>query len=186
MTREELGRRIKAAREASQLTLKAVEADAGISATHISEIERGKTSPTIGVLLRIARALERDPAYFLEATELSEVSLVGSADRIRESLPEKAGSIERLTTSIAGGRMQVCRIALSPGRSHRAVAHAHEGNEAAVVLAGAIRFRIAGQIHELIVGDAIHFDAGFDHSYENASRVDDATMLWVSTRRDAS
>lgn len=186
MKPEELGRRIKKAREARQLTLKAVEADAGISATHISEIERGKTSPTVGALLRIARALRRDPAYFLESNELAEVSLVTANDRIRRSLPEKSGTIEPLTPSIPGGRLQVSRIVLVPGKSHRATAHAHDGNEAAIVLAGAVRFRVAGQTHELLAGDAIHFDAALPHAYENASHIDDATMVWVSTRRDAS
>jgi transcriptional regulator with XRE-family HTH domain len=42
---EVLGQRLKACRTEAGLTLKAMEARAGVSATHISEIERGKTSP---------------------------------------------------------------------------------------------------------------------------------------------
>ena len=57
LDKAELGSRIKKTREAKHLTLKSIEASAGISATHISEIERGKTSPTLGALLRIAGAL---------------------------------------------------------------------------------------------------------------------------------
>ena len=77
------------------MTLKNVEAKASISATHISEIERGKTSPTIGALLRIADALEKDPAYFIEADELDDVSFIALEDRqkprARHSLYEIVG-----------------------------------------------------------------------------------------------
>ena len=80
ISKEEIGRRIKKMREEHHLTLKNVEAKAGISATHISEIERGKTSPTIGALIRIADALGKDPAYFIEDEELRDVSFLALED----------------------------------------------------------------------------------------------------------
>ena len=61
----ELGRRIKMLRIAAGLTLKDLEERGGISATHVSEIERGKASPTIGALARIAHALGVRPAVLL-------------------------------------------------------------------------------------------------------------------------
>src|SRR6185503_15856285 len=65
-TPEELGRRIKMLRVSCGLTLKDLEERGGISATHVSEIERGKASPTVGALSRIARALGLRPAALLE------------------------------------------------------------------------------------------------------------------------
>ena len=110
MTRQiDLGHRIKRTRESKQLTLKAVEDAARISATHVSEIERGKTSPTIGVLVRIANALGVTPAYFLEDEELGNVSVVAAEDRVHVSLPDARGAVEQLTTSIAGGRRRLHR-----------------------------------------------------------------------------
>ena len=58
--REELGRRIRGLRAERHLTFRQGEEVSGLSATHLSEIERGRTSPTIGALTRIARALGRD------------------------------------------------------------------------------------------------------------------------------
>ena len=74
--RSELGKRVKKVRESMHLTLKNIEARAGISATHISEIERGKTSPTLGALIRISKALGKEPAYFVEENDLSDASVV--------------------------------------------------------------------------------------------------------------
>jgi type IV pilus assembly protein PilB len=56
-----------------EMTLKNVETLSGLSSTHISEIERGMTSPTIGALIRIAHALKKDPSYFIEERKLIEV-----------------------------------------------------------------------------------------------------------------
>ena len=75
---DELGRRIRNLRLQQRMTLKQVEESSGLSATHLSEIERGRTSPTIGALVRIARALQKDTSYFIEAEERAEVAFVPS------------------------------------------------------------------------------------------------------------
>jgi transcriptional regulator with XRE-family HTH domain len=181
--KSELGKRIKKTREEKHLTLKSIEAAAGISATHISEIERGKTSPTLGALLRIAKALGRDPAYFLEEEDLGEISVVTLENRLRESLPDGAGTLERLTTCIPGGRLQAGLVTLEPGKAHRQEKHSHFGNEAAVVLSGSIRFLVGEGAFELDEGDAIHYHATEPHRYENASKHDRSSMVWMCTVR---
>lgn len=180
----ELGRRIKKSREEKHLTLKSIEAAAGISATHISEIERGKTSPTLGALLRIASALGKDPAYFLEEEDLGAISAVTLENRLRESLPEGVGTIERLTTCIPGGRLQVAIITLEPGMARRTEKHSHFGNEAVVILSGSFRFFVGEGEFELDEGDAIHFHATEAHRYENASKHETSSMIWMCTVRD--
>ena len=74
-SKEELGERIKRFRLDRNLTLKEVELKAKVSATHVSEIERGMTSPTIGALTKIARAMGTEPSYFLESDPYPPVSL---------------------------------------------------------------------------------------------------------------
>lgn len=182
--KSELGRRIKKTREEKHQTLKSIEAAAGISATHISEIERGKTSPTLGALLRISRALGRDPAYFLEEEDLGTVSVVTMENRLRESLPDGAGTLERLTTCIPGGRLQAGIVTLEPDRAHRGEKHSHFGNEAAVVLSGSVRFLVGEGVFELEAGDAIHYHATEAHNYENASKHDNSSIIWMCSVRD--
>jgi transcriptional regulator with XRE-family HTH domain len=181
----ELGKRIKKARESKHLTLKSIESTARISATHISEIERGKTSPTLGALLRIAGSLGKDPAYFLEEEDLGEISTVTIENRLREPLPGHAGTRERLTTCIPGGRLQAMIITLEPGKTHRADQHSHYGNEAALMMSGTIRFQFSDDSVELSEGDAIHFHCAEPHSYENVSKQESASMIWMCTVRDA-
>jgi transcriptional regulator with XRE-family HTH domain len=186
LDKAELGKRIKRIRESKHLTLKNIEAAASISATHVSEIERGKTSPTLGVLVRISRALGKDPAYFIEEQELGDISLVTAENRIQESLKGGAGTIERLTSSIPGGRLQACVITLEEAKTHRGEMHTHHGNEAALVLSGRFLFKVGGDEFELGEGDSIYYDALEPHSYKNASSDRKASMLWVCTERSAT
>jgi transcriptional regulator with XRE-family HTH domain len=186
LDKAELGKRIKRIRESKHLTLKNIEAAANISATHISEIERGKTSPTLGALVRISRALGKDPAYFIEEQELGDISLVTAENRIQESLKGAAGTIERLTSSIPGGRIQACVITLDEAKTHRGEPHAHHGNEAALVLSGRFLFKVAGEEYQLDEGDSIYYDALEPHSYRNAASDRKSSMLWVCTERTAT
>jgi transcriptional regulator with XRE-family HTH domain len=186
LEKSELGKRIKKVRENKHLTLKNIEAAAGISATHISEIERGKTSPTLGALIRISKALGKDPSYFIEKEDLGDTSLVTMENRIRESLDNGAGTLERLTSSIPGGRLQGCLITLEPGKSHRSEPHTHHGNEAAVVLSGNVRFTVSEQTHNLGEGDSITYDALTPHAYDNNSQSEPASIIWICTERGVS
>jgi transcriptional regulator with XRE-family HTH domain len=183
LDRSKLGKRMKRVRESRHLTLKNIEAEAGISATHVSEIERGKTSPTLGALIRISRALGKDPAYFVEEEDLGETSLVTVENRIQESYANGAGTFERLTSSIPGGRLQGSIVRLNPARSYHDVPHSHHGNEAAAVLSGRVVFSVAGENHVLEEGDSILYDALERHSFANASAHETSVIFWVCTER---
>lgn len=185
MDNHEIGRRIKSVRQDRGLTLKAVEATSGVSATHVSEIERGAASPTVGALVRIARALGKHPGFFLEENEVGDLSVVTRPDRMRESAGPGV-TVERLTAGIPGGRVQAAQVTLAPGRSHRATAHAHDGAEVIVVLAGRVAVTMDGVAYDLGPGDAVHFDATRPHAYANDSRDEPAVILWLASRRDVA
>src|SRR5262245_29828956 len=111
---EELGRRIRKCRLDSRMTLKAVEQASGLSATHLSEIERGRTSPTIGALVRIARALNRDASYFIEREERNSVAHL-TWDAVKPVDQGGGGSAALLSPGIPGSRLFAYRLVLAPG-----------------------------------------------------------------------
>ena len=183
ITKEEIGRRIKKIREQQHLTLKNVEAKAGISATHISEIERGKTSPTIGALIRIADALGKDPAYFIEDEELNDVSFIALEDRVTKKLESRAGEVEVLTNSIPSGKINSQLITLAPSPSGEVECHAHDADEAVLVLSGSVRFRVKDDEFVLGEGDSIYYVASQEHGFSNASDTEEAKMIWFASER---
>lgn len=61
-----IGAQLRQAREKKGLTLVELGKISGVSYTHISEIERGKTSPSLKTLDKLADALEISTSYFLQ------------------------------------------------------------------------------------------------------------------------
>lgn len=138
------------------MTLKQVESASGLSATHLSEIERGRTSPTIGALVRIARALEKDVSYFIEQEERSDV-----AHHLREQvagLAVGAGvTAESLTPGIPGSSLFPYRIRLDPGPGAELRLSAQDlpGDVVVHVQSGRLQAEVDGRPSALGPGDTL-------------------------------
>lgn len=178
-TKEELGKRLRAARFQRNLTLKQVAARCGMSATHISEVERGKTSPTIGALQRIASALEENPSYFVREDIIEPVNLTPAGARRGFLATESKGApvpIEFLSPGIRGGYLQVMRKVGPPGE--KGTGEPHIGEIVAICVRGSVRVTVGDQSWTLREGDTIQTrtDDGF-----TAEVVGDeeAETLWV-------
>jgi len=163
----ELGRRIKRLRIERGLTLKDLEARGGISATHVSEIERGKASPTVGALGRIAVALGVRPALLVPGSGLPEIQVVRAAEREGSALKRGTLVVAPLTGPTHGARLGAHRMTLAPSDGP-ALTHRHEGEECVTVLSGSVEIRVGEESWVLNEGDAVHFRAHLTHSYANA------------------
>jgi transcriptional regulator with XRE-family HTH domain len=184
MHARDIGQRLKRARQDRKMTLKAVEAVSGVSATHISEIERGAASPTVGALTRIAGALGHRAGFFVEEDEIGEVCVFARKDRVRENADAGGATLERLTAGLPGGRLQAALVTLAPGRTHRGQKHTHDGAEAVLVVSGQVRVLVGEETIDLAAGEAVHFTAARPHAYFNGSRDASAVLLWIASRRE--
>jgi len=163
ISKEQLGKRIREVRQRADLTLKEVERLSGLSSTHISEIERGMTSPTIGALIRIAHALQKDPSFFVEERKLDEVCVTTPGDRPRDAraieCEANGGSVEPLTRGVLGGRICVQEIAIEPGGSVE-LKSVRTGQDCCLYCAeGSFRLRSGTQEMRLMAGDSVHGQA---------------------------
>jgi transcriptional regulator with XRE-family HTH domain len=182
ITKEDLGNRIRLVRKQRAFTLKDLERVSGFSATHISEIERGKTSPTIGALVKIAKALGKETSYFLEEEQLSEIAVVRRNER--QTLPEEAVKVhgEYLTPGIPGGRLNAYLIYLEPGELKDVSYPAHSGEEGIYVVSGLIEVAVGDRVFRLETGDSVHYPANCQHGFRNAGK-ERAEMIFMSTKR---
>src|ERR1700723_814732 len=76
-----IGARVKALREAADLSLRDLAARSGVSAPMLSQVERGETSPTLTVASRIAAGLELRLSQLLRLDEASSVTVVRRDER---------------------------------------------------------------------------------------------------------
>jgi transcriptional regulator with XRE-family HTH domain len=179
----ELGRRIKALRIARGLTLKELEVRGGISATHVSEIERGRASPTVGALGRIARALGLRPAALVEPHVLPEVAVMRASARGALRLGIGHAHIEPVAGPVHGATLSARLVYVPPG-PQPVVSHRHEGEEWATVLSGRADAHVDGATFRMEEGDAIHFRAWREHGFVNLA--DATTVLLVAHRPRSS
>jgi transcriptional regulator with XRE-family HTH domain len=178
-TREELGKRIKAARTEKGLTLKEVELLSGVSMTHTSQIERGMTSPTIGALEKLARALDKTTSFFIEDNILDEVCHLPKSER-NVLVNEKTGlRLEGLTNGIAGGTIHYYHLTATPILQEPRK-KSHPGEEAIVVTRGSLDVQVGDAQYRLKSGDSIHFKSSKPHSLHAATRTG-AEAIWIGT-----
>ena len=176
ISKSELGRRIREARSQKGMTLKQLDQSSGFSATHISEIERGKTSPTIGALIRIANALGKEPSFFIEEDLLPEIAMTSREKR--EPLTIDGAQGEYLTPGIPGGRLRAFLLRLKPDAAVRLPGQ--EGEEGGYILKGEVEVTVEGKTYHLKEGDAIHH-ATEESRHLRASGPDGAEIIVVST-----
>lgn len=162
----EMGRRIKMLRIARGMTLKDLEERGGISATHVSEIERGKASPTVGALGKIATALGLRPAALVESRALPDVAVRRAGESSGAPVQWGGATIESLTGCAQDTAIGLHRVTLPIAREVL-LQHRHEGEEWVTVLAGVAEVRVDGQPFVLREGDSLHFHASRPHSYAN-------------------
>ena len=115
MTQNGVGSRIRALREAMDLSLRDLAERSGVSAPMLSQVERGETSPTLHVATRIAAGLELRLSQLLRLDEDGAVTVVRAGER-RQGPGAVAGhSYEILTPPLPGQRAELSRHLLAPG-----------------------------------------------------------------------
>src|SRR3954471_15808796 len=164
-----VGNRVRALREAMDLSLRDLAERSGVSAPMLSQVERGETSPTLAVAERIALGLELSLSQLLRLDEGDGVSVVRAGERRRGG--GRTHGYEVLTPPLPGLRAEVSLHTLAPGATTAGPddppMHEPGSRETAVVERGPVRFVCGGTAQDLEDGDSVTFDADLPHHFEN-------------------
>ena len=168
-----LGARVRALREAMDLSLRDLAERSGVSAPMLSQVERGETSPTLVIAERIAAGLDLTLSQLLRLDERGHVVVTRAAERRVRS--RGGHRTEELTPPLPGQRADVSLHALEPGASTGRAGdpplHEPGARETAVVLAGGPALMIDDERHDLEAGDSVTFDADLPHHFINDGDV---------------
>jgi transcriptional regulator with XRE-family HTH domain len=178
----ELGARVRALREAMDLSLRDLAERSGVSAPMLSQVERGETSPTIQVASRIAAGLELRLSQLLRLDEGGAVSIVRRAERRKGPGRAHGHSYEILTPPLPGQRSELSRHVLTAGALTGGHGdppmHEPGSRETALVESGTVVLICDGDTYALGAGDTVTFDADLPHHFENPG-PDEAVLLAV-------
>jgi len=173
----DVGSALRQLRSERGLSLDKLAYESRVSRAMLSQIELGRSTPTITVLWRIARALgvpfsallggpaPEDPLVFRS----TRAKLLKSADgsfSTRALFP-----LDRPHTA------EFYELRLAPRGVELADSHAPGTTENLVVTAGALEIRLGGMSIELRAGDATYFQADVPHEYRNPTAHETVAYL---------
>jgi transcriptional regulator with XRE-family HTH domain len=152
----------------------------GVSRAMLSQIELGKSVPTISLLWKVARALEVPFAALTNLADSPGTVVVRVASS--KSLSSASGGFtsRALFPYDAPRKTEFYELRLQPLGFEAAEPHAPGTTENLVVSAGEVEIEVAGVIYRLADGDAIFFEADVPHAYRNVGRGE-ARLFLVMT-----
>ena len=157
--RIEVGPRVKALRDAMDLSLRDLAERSGVSAPMLSQVERGDTTPTLAVAAKIAAGLELSLSQLLRLDEGDGVTVVRAGQRLAGGDAD-GHRYEVLTPALPGQRAEVSLHTLAPGAATGGPGdppmHEAGSRETAVALAGSVRLVCDGVAHDLDAGRRGH------------------------------
>lgn len=178
-----LGTRLRRVREERGLSARELARRAGCSASLISQIERGVSAPSVGVLYTLATELGASLDYLfgvVPAGGLPDGHGIVQRPASRAVIDLASGvRWERLTPG-PDGRADFLEVIYRPGghSTDERRALRHDGYEYGLILSGRLRANVGFDSFELGPGDSIAFDSSTPHDYWNATG-DEVRAVWV-------
>lgn len=147
---------LRTVRRQRGLTLDKLAAQTGLTKSYLSKIERGQSTPSIAVALKVARALDVDVGRLFseEATE----------DKITvDRAKHRSGERYRALASAALGKSMSPFVVRPTGNPSDDPHPEHAGQEFVFVHKGRIELDYGEQTLTLDAGDSAYFDATVSH-----------------------
>ncbi len=175
-----VGKNLRSLRDARGISLDALASLSGLSRTLLGQVELGRTSPSVGLVWKLARAFDVPFSALLVTAEDVKTAVVRSANASRLESQDGRFASRALFPLNSRPEAEFYQLYLGPHSREDAQAHQTGTRENLVVASGALELLVNGERHELAAGDAIVFGADVPHSYVN-SRKEPCSMYLVMT-----
>lgn len=173
----DIGLRVAAYRSHAGLKVSALARQIGVSASLISQIERGQSRPSVSTLFAISEALDVPMDAFFRDGEADQAPLrlvrddgrhvVRRGDRASIDI-EGGVRWERLTPTQLDD-LEFLELVYAPGAESHSALYRHPGMEMVLVLAGQLTIHVGFETCVLEVGDSICFPSSSPHRYVNST-----------------
>jgi transcriptional regulator with XRE-family HTH domain len=162
----DVAHRLRQLRESEQISMRELARRSGLSANALSMIERGRVSPSVSTLYKIAEALGVSiTRFFGEEPAQTDIVLIRAAERTR--VPFVRGVWEGLGGEKFSGPVEPFVLTLEAGASSGTSTLVHTGREFVFCLRGNLEYLIERQRFELAAGDSLLFAAYLKHRWRN-------------------
>jgi transcriptional regulator with XRE-family HTH domain len=177
-----IGKKIRLLRQASGMSLQQLADRSGVSAASIHKIERNSMVPTITVLMKLARSLDRSVSYLVDEEEAhtSPVVLVRAHDRQPLLAAREGVVMENLAGPAGRFALSGAMVTVAAGADSGKSPLTRPGEDLVYVLSGTLEFEI-DDTYRLRQGDALHLPTDHPHRWRNPT-TRPAKAIWISLR----
>ena len=186
-----IGKIVMQLREEQSLTEEQLAERAGVSVEKIKGIEAGTVMPSVGVMIKISRALGSRLGTLLDGQE-SAGAVVSRGAEIQPVEHAASGAVGGAARhmeffALAQGKkdrsMEPLLVAVQPFDRDRIdeVRSEHEGEEFLYVLEGSVEVYYGSERHVLQAGDSITYDSIVPHAIVSATEVPARILAVVYT-----
>ncbi len=158
--------RLRELREERRLSMRTLASRSGLSANALSMIERGRSSPSVSTLYKLAEALGVPITAFFGPPSSRNQTVFIKADE-RKRVPFQRGVWEGLGGEQFSGRVEPFLITLESGAGSGLHDIIHTGHEFVFCLRGDLEYKVEAEIFELKAGDSLLFQANMRHRWRN-------------------
>ena len=172
-----VGSKIKGFRESKNLSVEEIAESSGLSVDQINSIENDQNLPSLGPLIKIARALGVRLGTFMDDNDALGPVVCRAEDRERESSisfsngatdARKHMEYHPLAQQKAGRHMEPFVIDINPEDNPDFKLSAHEGEEFIYVMQGEVEIEYGKEKYLLKEGDSIFYDSIVKHHVHGA------------------
>jgi transcriptional regulator with XRE-family HTH domain len=174
-----VGVRLREMREARKISMRGLATKSGLSANALSMIERGRTSPSVSTLYKLADALDLPITEFFGPQPVKKDIILIKADE-RTRIPLTRGVWEGLGGEKFNGRVEPFILTLESGATSGQHAIIHTGNEFVFCLRGQLEYLVEKQLIELSTGDSLLFAAELNHRWRNPGNTVTNALIVLS------
>jgi transcriptional regulator with XRE-family HTH domain len=207
---EGLGARLKELRQLAGMSLRELARQADVSPSLVSQIENGKSRPSVSTLYTFARLLNvpvdelfdaeehalgeppagdgggsYDPANAWHPSEYAtRISVIHPSHRAHLRMAEGI-DWERLAATPERD-VNFMKITYAPGAGSveaGSIMQVHEGYEYGYVLAGTLEVTVGNEVFVLSEGESLGFDSSIPHSFRNTGTTDFQGIWFVHGHR---
>ena len=177
----DIGSKLKAIREEKGLTIKKLAEKSGCTTSMISQIEHGKSEPSISMLKKLANALNVNIVdFFIDSNSINEDFLhIKKNDRIDIKLPRWDAHIQSFLKSTKDKKMHPFYTKIAPGGGSKGM-YSHEGEEFVYILKGELYIKVGDKEYVVKEGEGVYFKSYIPHDWINKSSTD-TEVIWIIT-----
>jgi transcriptional regulator with XRE-family HTH domain len=176
-----LGDRLRRLRINSQLRVRDLAKQVGVSASFIYQLEQGRVSPSYSTLKGLARALGTSVAVLL-GEEVPEDWVLVRREARRRLVVDEPGVLLQLLPFLGmrSKRMQALTFALEPGAVHRRPLFEHRRDDLIYLEEGELEVELGHRRLRMRAGDVAHLVLDSPRELLNPGTVP-ARGLWVGS-----